>query len=46
MACFVQLFVIEALDGSIALGRDHGLFSCRKQRFDNALVRIESLVCQ
>lgn len=46
MTCLVQFLVIRALNLSIALGRNDVLFSCRKQRIDDALVGIESLVGQ
>jgi hypothetical protein len=46
VARFVHFFVVEALKLSITLGRNDELFSCRKQRLDDALVGIESLVCQ
>src|SRR5580700_12215774 len=46
VARLVQLFVVEALNLSITLGRNDELFSCRKQRLDDALIGIESLVRQ
>ena len=46
VARFVHFFVVEALKLSITLGRNDELFSCRKQRLDDALIGIESLVCQ
>ncbi len=46
VARFVQFLVVEALNLSITLGRNDDLFSCRKQRLDDALIGIESLVCQ
>jgi hypothetical protein len=42
----VHLLVKGALDLSIAFGWDHELFSCRKQRFDHALVGIEGFIRQ
>jgi hypothetical protein len=42
----VHFLVVEALKLSIALGRNDELFSCRKERLDDALIGIESLVCQ
>ena len=42
----VQFLVVEALNLSITLGRNDERFSCRKQRFNDALIGIESLVCQ
>ena len=35
-----------SLKRSITLGRNDELFSCRKQRFDDTLIGIGSLVCQ
>ena len=46
VARLVQFLVVEALDLSITLGRNDEFFSCRKQRLDDALIGIESLVCQ
>ena len=46
MAGFVHFLVVGALDLSIALRRDHGSFSCRKQGLDDTQIGIESLVCQ
>ena len=46
VARFVHFFVVEALKLSITLGRNDELFSCRKQRFDDTLIGIGSLVCQ
>ena len=46
VARFVHFFVVEALKLSITFGRNDELFSCRKQRLDDALIGIESLVCQ
>ena|SRR5215211_8622325 len=46
VARFVHFLVEEALNLSITLGRNDELFSCRKQRRDDALIGIESLVCQ
>src|SRR6476661_3825850 len=46
VARLVHLPVKGALDLSIALGWDHELFSCRKQRFDHALIGIEGLIRQ
>ena len=46
VARFVHFLVVEALNLSITLGRNDELFSCRKQRRDDALIGIESLVCQ
>ena len=46
MARLVDFLVVGALHLSIALGRDHELFSCRKQRLDHALIGIESFVRQ
>ena len=46
VAGLVQFLVEEALNLSITLGRNDELFSCRKQRRDDALIGIESLVCQ
>jgi hypothetical protein len=46
VARLVHLFVVGSLNLSIALGWDHGLFSCRKQRLDDAQIGIESFVCQ
>ena len=42
----VHFLVVEALKLPIAPGRNDELFSCRKQRLDDALIGIESLVCQ
>ena len=42
----VRFLVVEALKLSIALGRNDELFSCRKERLDDVLVGVESLVCQ
>jgi hypothetical protein len=36
----------EALNLSITLGRNDAVFSCGKQRLDDAFIGIESLVCQ
>jgi hypothetical protein len=46
VARLVQFFVVEALNLSITLGWNDELFSCGKQRLDNAFIGIESLVCQ
>jgi hypothetical protein len=46
MARFVHLLVVGALDLSIALWRDYGRFSCCKQRLDDTLIGIKSLVRQ
>jgi len=46
VARLVQFLVVEALNLSITLGRTDELFSCGKQRLDNAFIGIESLVCQ
>ena len=46
VARLVQFLVVEAVNLSIALGRNDELFSCRKQRLDDALIGIESLVRQ
>ena len=46
VARLVQFLVVEALNLSITLGRNDERFSCRKQRFNDALIGIESLVCQ
>ena len=46
MACLVQFLVIGTLSLSIALGRNDELFSCCKQRIDDAFIGIESLVGQ
>ena len=46
VARLVQFLVVEALNLSITLGRNDELFSCRKQRFDDTLIGIGSLVCQ
>lgn len=46
VASFVHFLVVEALNLSITLGRNDELFSGRKQRRDDALIGIESLVCQ
>ena len=46
VARFVHFLVIGALDLSIAFGRDHGGFSCRKQGFDDTQIGIEGLVRQ
>ena len=46
VARLVHLPVKGALDFSIAPGWDHEFLPCRKQRLDDALVGIESLVCQ
>ena len=46
VARLVQFLVVEALNLSITLGRNDELFSCRKQRLDDAFIGIESLVCQ
>ena len=43
VARLVQFLVVEAFDYSWA---DDELFSCRKQRFDDTLIGIGSLVCQ
>jgi hypothetical protein len=43
VARLVQVLVVEAFDYSWA---DDELFSCRKQRFDDTLIGIGSLVCQ
>ncbi len=46
VARLVQFLVVWALNLSITLGRNDELFSCRKQRLDDAFIGIESLVCQ
>ena len=46
VARLVQFLVVEALNLSITLGRNDERFSCRKQRLDDALIGIESFVCQ
>lgn len=46
VARLVQFLVVGALNRSITLGRNDELFSCRKQRLDDAFIGIESLVCQ
>jgi hypothetical protein len=46
VARLLQFLVVEALELSIALGRNDELFSCRKQRLGDALIGIESLVRQ
>lgn len=46
VAGLIHLLVVQALNLSIALGRNDELFSCRKQRLDDARIGIESLVCQ
>ena len=46
VARFVQFLVVGARDFSIAPRRDHEFLPCREQRLDDALVGIESLVCQ
>jgi len=46
VARLVQFLVVEALNLSITLGRNDERFSGRKQRLDDALVGIESLVGQ
>ena len=46
VARLVQFLVVEAVNLSIALGRNDELFSCRKQRLDDALIGIKSLVRQ
>jgi hypothetical protein len=46
VARFVHFLVVGALELSIALGRDHGRFSCRKQRLDDTQIGIEGLVRQ
>ena len=46
VARLVQFLVVGALELSIALGRDHGRFSCRKQRLDDTQIGIEGLVRQ
>ena len=46
VARLVHFLVVEALNLSIALGRNDQLFSCRKQGLDDAFIGIESLVCQ
>ena len=46
VARLVDLLVVATLNLSIGLGRNDQLFSCRKQRLDDALIGIESLVCQ
>ena len=46
MARLVDLPVEGALHLSIALGRDHERFPCRKQRLDHTLVGIEGFVRQ
>ena len=46
VARLVHFLIVEALNLSIAPGRDHEPFSCREQRLDDALIGIESLVCQ
>jgi hypothetical protein len=46
VARLVQFLVVEALNLSITLGWNDELFSCGKQRLDNAFIGIESLVCQ
>jgi hypothetical protein len=43
VARLVQFLVVEALNLSITLGRNDELFSCGKQRLDDALVGVESL---
>ena len=46
VARLVHFLVVEALNLSIAPGRNDELFSCRKQRLDDTLIGIESFVCQ
>jgi hypothetical protein len=46
VARLVQFLVIEALNFSIAFGRNDELFSCRPQRLNDTFIGIESLVCQ
>src|SRR5258707_12736161 len=46
VARLVQFLVVEALNPSIALGRNDELFSCRKQGLDDALIGIECIVWQ
>jgi hypothetical protein len=46
VARLVHFLVVEALNLSITPGRNDELFSCRKQRLDDARIGIESLVCQ
>jgi hypothetical protein len=46
MPGFVHFLVVRARDFSITLGRNDGLFPRREQRLDDALIGIESLVCQ
>lgn len=46
VARLVQFLVVGALNRSITFGRNDKLFSCRKQRLDDAFIGIESLVCQ
>ena len=46
MARLVHLSVKGALDFTVAPGRDNRRFSGREERFDDALVGIESFVCQ
>jgi len=46
MACLVSLFIVIALDFTVALWRDHRRLSCREQRFDHTLVGVEGFVRQ
>ena len=46
VARLVQLLVIVAADFATALGWDYGRFPGREQRLNDALIGIESLVCQ
>ena len=46
VAGLVYFLVVEALNLSIALGRNDECFSCREQRFDHALVGIEGFIRQ
>ncbi len=42
--CFVEFFVVFALDLSVCLGRDDGLFSGLSEGFEHPLVGVEALV--
>lgn len=46
MTRFIHFLVVRARNFSIALGWNDGRFSCCEQRLYDALVGIESLVCQ
>jgi hypothetical protein len=46
VARLVQFLIVEALNFSIAFGRNDELFSCREQRLNDTFIGIEGFVCQ